>query len=93
MLGWWSRGRVCTLNEAKSRFSRREKWYRHGAVGTTGQSTCMPHVAHNVNKVCWLLACSEELLDIRGERSCSGGGPVVVCTLKAKLILASGKVV
>ena len=93
MLGWWSRGRVRTLNEAKSRFGSQETWSKPGAVGMGGQGTCMPHVVHDVEKAGWLLACPRGLLDIRGERSSSGGGPVVVCTLKAKLILASGKVV
>jgi hypothetical protein len=50
-----------------------------------------------VNKACWLLACLEERLDIPAERSCLGGGPVVVrvCSnaKSEKSILASGKVV
>jgi hypothetical protein len=67
MLGWWSRGRVIT-QKAKSRYLRREKWSRPGAVGMVGQSTCMPHVVHDVNKACRMLACPEERLDIpRGE--------------------------
>jgi hypothetical protein len=51
VLGWWSRGRVCT-QKAKSGFLRREKWSRPGFVGMVGQSTCMPHVVHDVNKAC-----------------------------------------
>jgi hypothetical protein len=59
---------------------------RPGAVGMVGPSTCMPHVAHDVKKACWLLACSEELIDIPGERSCLGGGLVVVCVRKKQKV-------
>jgi hypothetical protein len=51
---------------------------RPGAVGMIGQSACMPHIVHDVNKACWLLACPEGLLDIPAwERSCWGGGAMV----------------
>jgi hypothetical protein len=76
---------VCT-DKAKSRYLRREKWSRPGAVGIVGHSTCMPHVAPDANKACWLLACSEGLLDIPGERACLGGGPVVVCVRKKRKV-------
>jgi hypothetical protein len=65
---------VVCAQKAKSRFVRREKWSRPGAVGMVGQSTCMTHVVHDVKKACWLLACPGGLPDIPGERSCLGGG-------------------
>jgi hypothetical protein len=49
--------------KAKSRFLRGEKWSRPDAVGTVGQSTCMPHVVHDAMKACWLLACPRGLSD------------------------------
>jgi hypothetical protein len=78
MLGRWSRGRVYT-QKANSRFLRREKWSRPGAVGIVGLSTCMPHVVHHEKQACWLLACSGGLRDSLGERPCLGDVPVVVC--------------
>jgi hypothetical protein len=62
-----------------------EKWSRRGAAGMVGQSTCMPHVVHDANKVCWLLACPEERLDIpRGVVMLGWWSRGRVCTQKAK---------
>jgi hypothetical protein len=58
-----------------------------------GLRTSMPHVVHGVMKAFWLLACPEGLLDIPGEMSCLGGGPVVVCVrnMKRKVDICVGK--
>jgi hypothetical protein len=71
--------------KAKSRHLRREKWSRPGAVGILGLSTCMPHVAHDVPKACWLIACPEDRLYIpRGDVIVGWWSCGRVCTQKAK---------